>query len=229
MGKKKVRTHNLVADTPPFYAYNNMTISTTTGTDTIDILEYESYNGRVDGWQFESTFSATSMQTTCWYRKKFDLGGIYDQYHVLYPIGNVCQQAEPPLWPSDLANNKYMREVEIWSTRELNRHEVKACVNYAIPTLPSFAGSPSGPDAFMDDPQVIAGRSRMYSGTASFSAELGFGVMLHENIIGQGEPIASPELHYVRAYYLWFQRLDGRIGQPPICRPPSDEGYTVRH
>jgi len=159
------------------------------------------YRGTSEDWTFNLTVSPTLLAMSCYTRKQHTLTGLYDQEQILYPVGANVQTAEPPLWQSKLAQQKYMREVELWTTQELTEQEVFNAVHYSMPILPGFPGSALSPEAYMNSGQVIAGRSRVYSGTTSLDAELGFGTLIHESIIGEGEPVAAPDLHYVRAYY----------------------------
>ena len=210
-GQERTKSHNLVASTPPLYVSDGLqyasTYGATAGTETALILDttavgFESpMGGESQGWNFELTVSVSTLQGFFYTRDQFFLTGLYDQEKILYPVGNNIQTAEPPLMQSRNSATKYIREVELWTTQKLTESEIRKAVHYSIPILPGFLSSDLGPDAYLDSEQLIAGRSRVYSGNAAFTEELGFMTLVHDAVIGEGEPIACPDLHYVRAFY----------------------------
>ena len=220
-GQEMTKSHNLVASTPPLYITDGMTSGSTygatAGTQTDLILDttavgFESpMGGEAQGWDFELTVSVDPLTGFMYTRDQFFLTGLYDQEKILYPVGNNIQTAEPPLMQSRNSASKFVREVELWTTQKLTESEIRRAVHYAIPILPGFQSSDAGPapEAYLDSEQVIAGRSRVYSGNAAFTEELGFMTLVHDTVIGEGEPIACPDLHYVRAFYQYAEYVYG--------------------
>ena len=217
-GQEMTKSHNLVASTPPFYMPENMVFDEANGSGEGEIVldptsgDFDPpYEGNAQGWEFDLKVVGTDISGTFYTRDQFFLTGLYDQEKILYPVGNNIQTAEPPLWRSKNSDNKYLREVELWTTQKLTEAEILRAVHAFIPILPGFPSSDNGPEAYLDSEQVIAGRSRTYSGNANLNSILGFGSLIHESIIGEGEPVACPDLHYVRAYYMYaeFQYAPG--------------------
>lgn len=208
MAKKGTDYTNIVAEINPIYLYSAFDSVTGIELDTEGAHTFE-----WDQWNFEITVATQGVTGYCWAKKNWELTGLYEEEVALVPVAANVQTAEPPLLPSKDAANKYMRVAEFWTTRELTRNETKAMVNYAQPTLPGFPGGTiTGTDAFMSPEQVISGRSSVYSGNLNFTPDLGFMTLVHQSIIGEGEPCASPDLHYTKAIYFSTNLNDGKVG-----------------
>jgi len=207
MAKKKGTDYtNIVADISPIYMYS--AFSNVTGVD----LESEgNYKFEYMGWTFDITVAGAAVSGYCWSQKNWELTGLYEGDVALVPIAANVQTSEPPLLVSKDATNKYMRVAELWTTQALNITQVKYPVNYAQPTLPGFQGGDIV-EAYMNAEQLIAGRSTTYCGNANFYAPLGFMSVAHQSIIGEGEPCASPDLHYLKAIYFSTNLNSGTAG-----------------
>ena len=186
---------NIVASTTPVYIY-----SAFDKVDGIDFTTEGSKQFHYDGWDFIITVASQRVNGYCWTRSDWELTGLYDQDIALVPVAANIQTSEPPLLVSKDSSDKYMRTCELFTTERLSRNEALDIVHYAQPTLPGFAGGDLV-DAFMNPEQVISGRSTTYAGNANFYAPVGFMSPVHQCIIGEGEPCASPDLHYIRACY----------------------------
>lgn len=198
---------NIVAATNPLYILQGYKYIADDGTEkTFDFGESDSSgNGHADDWRIMLQVAPTGGLVTmyAYQRKKFDLTGLYNQEKMIIPLGNNIQTSEPPLLGADNPKDCFLREFEIWSTVELTSREIETrLLNPFIPTLPGFPASPQGPDAYLDPSNVIAGRARLFVGTSVFGTGYGFMSKLHESIIGEGEPAAAPDLHYVRGFYM---------------------------
>jgi hypothetical protein len=196
--KKSVDYTNIVAEINPVYLY--------TAFDKVgglfDGTSEGNYQFDYMGWNFNITISAQAVSGYASTRKNWELTGLYEGEVALVPVAANVQASEPPLLASKDAGDKYMRVAELWTTRALTRNEAASCVNYAQPTPPGFPGGDIV-DAYMDTEQLISGRYTTYCGNANFDSELGFMSIAHQSILGEGEPAASPDLHYIKA--VWFQ------------------------
>ena len=199
--KKRLDATNIVASTGPIYMY-----SAFDKVEGIDLTEIGSKNFEYGGWFFTITVSAQRVNGYAWTRSNWELGGLYDGEVALVPMAANIQTAEPPLLKSKDSTDKYLRETCLFTTQALSDSEAQRCVHYAQPTLPGFLGGDLV-EAYMTSEQVISGRATTYAGNANFFSELGFMTPTHQAIIGEGEPCASPDLHYIRAVY-WDTNLN---------------------
>lgn len=207
---------NLVAATPPLYIANGSRIYDKDGN--VQVLDFtdtdDSGPGVGQDWHVNITIGGANapVTMTAYYRKRFDLTGLYNQEEMIIPLANNIQTSEAPLLGGKAPEDAYLREFELWTTVELTETEItEKLLNAYIPTLPGFLGrQPEAgvgvdptPSAYLDSTNVIAGRARLYVGTTTMAGDYGFMTKLHESVIGEGEPAAAPDLHYVRGFYAY--------------------------
>lgn len=207
MAKKKSADYtNIVADIAPIYMY-----SAFNNVDGVDLQSEGNYQFEYMGWSFNITVASTTVSGYCATSKNWELTGLYEGEVALVPVAANVQTSEPPLLASKDATNKYMRVAELWTTQALSRNELQHAVNYAQPTLPGFQGGDIV-EAYMSAEQLIAGRSTTYCGNANFYAPVGFMSVAHQSIIGEGNPCASPDLHYCKCIYFTTNLNAGTAG-----------------
>jgi len=196
MAKKKGTDYtNIVASINPIYMYT--AFDKVVG---VDFTTEGNYRFEYMGWEFDITVASQTVSGYCITHKNWELTGLYEGEVALVPVAANVQTSEPPLLVSKDATNKYMRVAELWTTEALTSVERTYPVHYAQPTLPGFPGGDLV-EGYMSAEQLIAGRSTTYCGNANFYAPLGFMSVAHQSIIGEGEPCASPDLHYCKAIY----------------------------
>jgi len=137
-------------------------------------------------------------------------GYCYGLYHLDYVEGPPASIPNGLPW--------YCEIHDIWSTVALtdDQLELFAGVTNNEQYGPSFMGNAQIPaqGMYLDFEQVIAGRSRVWGPSAaplnydsrgspptiSGNVRQQFDPLMHDNIWGSGEPIASLDLHHVRLY-----------------------------
>ena len=221
MAKKELDVTNLVAECNPIYMYSAFDKNTEVDLTSVgsDLFEY-------DGWNFEITVaSATRVVGYAWTRKNWELTGLYEDEVALVPMAANVQSSEPPLLISKESSHKFLRVAELWTTQALTDAQAKDAVDSIQPTLPGFNGG-DVVQAYLDPEQLISGRSTVYCGNLNFSSELGFMSIAHQSIIGEGEPCASPDLHYVKAIY-WETNLNIATADFVLDVPATRDILTV--
>lgn len=226
---------NIVASTPPLYIHQGGKYEDKDGTIvTIDFADSDtSGEGYTQDWNINLTIAggtAGAVTLTAFQRKRFDLTGLYKQEKMIFPLGNNIQASESPLVGADKATDCFLREFEFWTTVELTDREIESqLLNAYMPTMPGFMGrQPDGgggalptPQAYLDSSNVIAGRARLYVGSSLFGTGYGWMTKIHESIIGEGEPAAAPDLHYVRAYYISTKTPAPGVSNWVFCDLPA--------
>ena len=169
-----------------------------------------------------------------------DLAGIAVKDLIAFPVGWSVQEIEPPKgWCQGEFNDVeqtgmpwYAEVHDLWTTRQITVAEFEALVGDASNNRygPGMLGA--GPiqqtSSTMDFEQVVAARSRVWSpdlsnlfgyGSAgevtkpNVNVRLQFGHLVHDNVWGSGEPIASTYLYHTRIY---ITNLDAEAySQPP--------------
>ena len=218
--KKEMDITNIVAECNPIYMYSAFDKNTEvdlTGTG-FDAFQYS-------GWHFEITITATRVSGYAWTRKNWELTGLYEDEVALVPMAANVQSSEPPLLKSKDSSDKFMRMAELWTTQELTDAQAKDAVDSIQPTLPGFNGG-DVVEAYLDPEQLISGRSTVYCGNLNFNPQLGFMSIAHQSIIGEGEPCASPDLHYVKAIY-WDTNLNDATADFLLDVPATRDILTV--
>ena len=218
--KKELDVTNLVAECNPIYMYSAFDKNTEADLTAVGFDDFE-----YDGWHFQITVTAQRVSGYAWTRKNWELTGLYEDEVALVPMAANVQSSEPPLLKSKESSDKYMRVAELWTTQELTDAQARVAVDAIQPTLPGFNGGDVG-KAYLDPEQLISGRSTVYCGNLNFSSELGFMSIAHQSIIGEGEPCASPDLHYVKAIY-WDTNLNIGTSDFVLDVPATRDILTV--
>jgi len=163
-------------------------------------------------------------------QQHIDLAGIAIDDKIAFPAGwSVQEIGAPKGWCQGIYNNNYKEGMpwyaeihDLWTTRKLTEQEFNEIVgrNSNNPFGPGMLGPAqsvgSRASSTMDFEQVVAARSRTWGPNLSnlfgygstdpeidepnINVRLQFGNLVHDNIWGSGEPIASTYLYHTRIY-----------------------------
>jgi len=161
-------------------------------------------------------------------QQHIDLAGLSVKDQIAFPMGWSVQEINAPRgWCQGMYNNTYKEGMpwyaeihDLWTTTKLTQGEFNDIVglNSNAPFGPGMLGEATvgGGSSTMDFEQVVAARSRTWGanlsnlfGYGSTESEvefpnsvvrLQFGNLVHDNIWGSGEPIASTYLYHTRIY-----------------------------
>ena len=161
-------------------------------------------------------------------QQHIDLAGLSVKDLVAFPAGWAVQEINAPRgWCQGIYNNTkkegmpwYAEIHDLWTTRKLTSTEFNELVgkNSNAPFGPGMLGEAPGgaTSSTMDFEQVVAARSRTWGANLSnlfgygstesevtqpnINVRLQFGNLVHDNVWGSGEPIASTYLYHTRIY-----------------------------
>jgi len=163
-------------------------------------------------------------------QQHIDLAGLSVKDLIAFPMGWSVQEINAPRgWCQGVYNNTWKEGMpwyaeihDLWTTRKLTAEEFNQVVgrNNNTPFGPGMLGaSPTATEtsSTMDFEQVVAARSRTWGANLSnlfgygttdtdgpafpnINVRLQFGTLVHDNVWGSGEPIASTYLYHTRIY-----------------------------
>ena len=161
-------------------------------------------------------------------QQHIDLAGLAIKDEIAFPAGWSVQEINAPRgWCQGIYDNTYKEGMpwyaeihDLWTTRKLTSTEFDEIVgrNSNAPFGPGMLGEApgGGTSSTMDFEQVVAARSRTWGANLSnlfgygstesevafpnINVRLQFGNLVHDNIWGSGEPIASTYLYHTRIY-----------------------------
>lgn len=172
-------------------------------------------------WTANARFAFAEQQT-------IDLAGLSVRDRIAFPMGWSVQEIQAPVgWCQGIYLNNYKQGMpwyaeihDLWSTVKLSTDAFREIVGrnsnnrFGPGMLDASPGAATS--STMDFEQIVAARSRTWGpnlsnlfGYGSTSAEitepninvrLQFGNLVHDNVWGSGEPIASSTLYHTRIY-----------------------------
>ena len=175
-------------------------------------------------------------------QQHIDLAGLNVRDLIAFPMGWSVQEIVPPKgWCQGEFNDVeqtgmpwYCEIHDVWTTRKLKSKEFQDFVGKNInnqfgPGMLASVGPGVQRSSRMDFEQVVAARSRVWApdlsnlfgyGTTgevikpNVNVRLQFGHLVHDNVWGSGEPIASTYLYHTRIY---ITNLDAEAySNPPV-------------